>query len=804
MYTRWKYHINGLKRSIKHKEDPEFISEVVTAVETRQVDVNDIYDQIRAIAVPDHEIRRKNDSCYAITKTAKEKARCLITAAGDPEDIPWPETSSVFDCTASTISSLQPTSISKFSDQASLKSAQEKQQAAAEVAATQEVLKIMKSQHECEEEIRELEAEEKKVAVEQEVYERAMEAEKARQKARFVAESSARKRRLEERRKEVERLEELKRHNAAQARLRVYSGVELEDHPALASVDEQGSCVISFVPLQGRVPSIRSSLPHPQGLSHSAAVPQPDILATAPGATNDLVKMLAEAITANRIPIPEPAIFFGDPLQYTDWRMSFHTLIGRKNLPAQEKLFFLRKYVGGLAKRAIDGYSILGTEDAYRAAWGILDDRFGNPFIVGKAYRDKIQSWHKIPSKDSKELQEFVDFLVSVETAMPYVQGLQTLNDCVENQRVVIKLPDWLSSRWNRTATVYQDERKAFPDFKYFVNFLSKEARIACNPITSLQALRSAIIQSAAPLEVFVRNVTNVIQPVCIKIGRETQDPELTKRSPKGAKGLQEEGLSNPTGVWRRSKPYPIESSRKGKTLTRRQSCRCMSTTANPEEEILVYALLDTQSDTTFILKDIADQLHVKQDLVRLKISTVTSIAKVASSHKLYGLQVRGLMADERIKLPVTYTREYIPANKSDIPTCKTAKGWPHLEHLADEMPPELDCEVGLLIGYNCPQVLLPRNVVSGKEGQPFAQKSILGWSIIGYSNFDGDFEDEIGVSHRIISREVYPTTQPPLGFKSEVHFVRRTTVKEILTPEDMIKIFESDFTERTGEDIAI
>ena len=31
-----------------------------------------------------------------------------------------------------------------------------------------------------------------------------------------------------------------------------------------------------------------------------------------------------------------------------------------------------------------------------------------------------------------------------------------------------------------------------------------------------------------------------------------------------------------------------------------------------------------------------------------------------------------------------------------------------------------------------------------------------------------------------------------------------RTKVKEILTPADMVKIFESDFTERTGEDVAM
>lgn len=78
------------------------------------------------------------------------------------------------------------------------------------------------------------------------------------------------------------------------------------------------------------------------------------------------------------------------------------------------------------------------------------------------------------------------------------------------------------------------------------------------------------------------------------------------------------------------------------------------------------------------------------------------------SSCKLNGLQVRGINLKLKIQLPTTYTRVYIPVNRSHIPTCETANNWPHLEHLAGEMAPALDCEIGLLIGYNCPQALLP------------------------------------------------------------------------------------------------
>lgn len=226
-----------------------------------------------------------------------------------------------------------------------------------------------------------------------------------------------------------------------------------------------------------------------------------------------------------------------------------------------------------------------------------------------------------------------------------------------------------------------------------------------------------------------------------------------------------------------------------------------VSTVDEPENEKLVYALLDTQSDTTFILKDTAQSLNATAEPVKLKISTITSKTKIVSSSKLKDLQVRGIYSEKRIKLPTRYTRDYIPANRSHIPTNKTAENWSHLKHLSKVMSPELDCEVGLLIGYNCPQALLPLAVVSGDRDQPFAQKSLLGWSIIGYSDSEGDCEDEIGVSHRVIVRQVLPAVEPSHKLKTEVHFVSRNKVKDILTPAEILDVLEKDFVEISVEE---
>jgi len=75
---------------------------------------------------------------------------------------------------------------------------------------------------------------------------------------------------------------------------------------------------------------------------------------------------------------------------------------------------------------------------------------------------------------------------------MPYVKGLEILSDCEENQKRIQKLPDWLAARWNRHVTITLIESREFPTFEDFTKFMSLEAEIACNPVTSLHALYSS------------------------------------------------------------------------------------------------------------------------------------------------------------------------------------------------------------------------------------------------------------------------------------------------------------------------
>ncbi|XP_048829625.1 uncharacterized protein LOC125706829 [Brienomyrus brachyistius] len=312
MYGRWKYHVNGLKRSIKNNDDADLINEVANMINTIQSDVDNIYDKIRDITSPEPEIRRKNDTCHAITRVANEKVRCYLDGVSDFEILSWPDAESVFDTTVSSVISATTSKSrtgSKGSKQSFYKLLQKKHQAAADVAATQEIIKIMKTQHQYEEEIRNLEVEEQRLMAEREVEEREIEVEKARKRAQFISESTARKLRLEEKRKEVEQLKELKRHNVAQARLQVYvesiNGDEEESLPPPPSQQSQEVYPTQpnlpvFLP-QPVIPTQASSLHPPMFTSVSSPqrnrfletpTPPSATFATSHESSNDLVYKL--------------------------------------------------------------------------------------------------------------------------------------------------------------------------------------------------------------------------------------------------------------------------------------------------------------------------------------------------------------------------------------------------------------------------------------------------------------------------------------------------------------------------------
>jgi hypothetical protein len=150
----------------------------------------------------------------------------------------------------------------------------------------------------------------------------------------------------------------------------------------------------------------------------------------------------------------------------------------------------------------------------------------------------------------------------------------------------------------------------------------------------------------------------------------------------------------------------------------------------NPNHKIMVYALLDEQSDACFVKDTVLDEVGVDGPEVQLEISTVLA-RETVNSRKIAGLTVRGV----EITLPGTYAGEVIQARHGQIPRAESSRKWSHLEKIAEFlMPFRNDVVVGLLIGTNCARAIKPREIIPGNDDDPYAKRTALGWESLALS----------------------------------------------------------------------
>jgi len=69
-------------------------------------------------------------------------------------------------------------------------------------------------------------------------------------------------------------------------------------------------------------------------------------------------------------------------------------------------MHYLKLYLKGEAKEAVEKLFLSNTEDSYTSAFAILQERYGNPFLVAEAFRDQIENWPRIGGSDHKGLPE--------------------------------------------------------------------------------------------------------------------------------------------------------------------------------------------------------------------------------------------------------------------------------------------------------------------------------------------------------------------------------------------------------------
>ncbi|XP_067942833.1 uncharacterized protein [Watersipora subatra] len=158
-----------------------------------------------------------------------------------------------------------------------------------------------------------------------------------------------------------------------------------------------------------------------------------------------------------------------------------------------------------------------------------------------------------------------------------------------------------------------------------------------------------------------------------------------------------------------------------------------ITTDKSPAKTLLVYALLDSGSDHSYINTDLAK--YLQPDYTRELVTVETLTGESTKWVTLYqDIRIQGYEQADFTHLDA-YGWKDIACNRDHIPCRNNVAKLSHLKEFASKLPPLMDIPIGLLIGANCPEAFAPLEALVQVKGLPYARKSMLGWTVFGADN---------------------------------------------------------------------
>ena len=207
----------------------------------------------------------------------------------------------------------------------------------------------------------------------------------------------------------------------------------------------------------------------------------------------------------------------------------------------------------------------------------------------------------------------------------------------------------------------------------------------------------------------------------------------------------------------------------------------------NSKKGLKAYTMLYCCSQETFLNRELAKKLRTEGTMTSIKIKTL-NVEERQETEAISDLKVTSSTGKNiRIDLPVPYTREIYHRTK-DIATLDKIKNWKYLKRTDDKIIQGKYISIGLLIGSNCSRALEPLEIISSKEGCPYAFRTLLGWCIVGPISKTASITT---VSRNTVS--VQDVTSKTLASH---YFTMKTEVKDVGIEQMIHRMYAPDFSD--------
>ena len=442
---------------------------------------------------------------------------------------------------------------------------------------------------------------------------------------------------------------------------------------------------------------------------------------------------------------------------------TFEEVIGRKMIDATMKLNRLIQHTTGKAHDAIFHCAVTGGESGYKEALDILKVRFGNNYLIS----DKvIQNLRKgAPVKSAEDLLQLSDELKNGLSILKNLDKLNEIDTQISIVQIVERLQPYLRNRWRRDAMESKRVKGRYPSFDELVEFVQRAAEDAVDPVYGQPGQdrsvkkhhvkgndgskkTSSFMTSAGQdrrkqkpcilcndtHRLFYCQVFKSMKPterlalvrqhkLCVNCLLDNHSVETCRKqsvcSVPGCNARHTKFIHiNDEDV--RSSPREVVNNQTKVNGKVDVIVPTVPVVVNSIKE--VSALLDTASNSSFCSKWLADSLGLKGETVSYVLNTMSQAGERKSA-KVVALNLTSRDGKASLKLSNVYVVDNIPVSSPKIDYGR----YPHLKDLSI-----VGGDVHILIGQDHSEALVPLEIRRGYGGDPFAVKTMFGWSANG------------------------------------------------------------------------
>ena len=513
-----------------------------------------------------------------------------------------------------------------------------------------------------------------------------------------------------------------------------------------------------------------------------------------------------EMLAMLNLPKLELDSFDGDPLQYHGFMSVFNDTVEKVVKDGTTRLTRLLQYTKGAAKQAIQPCSIIGGDKGYLLAKVILQERFGNDLIISERLISILMSGK--PVKSAVELQVLANDMLNCNVILSKMHKVEELNSQRFIASIVNRLQTFQKNRWKKYAMDMKRRDHKYPDFNALVMFVKSEAEQATDPVYGESGLLR-FTRNQVPAAGSQPGRPSGPPQQKSSGSQQNRFHNTSFASSKGRTVMHCAFCGDDHRLYLCDSYKALKSDQKLKVIVDKKLCencllsnhmvdRCLrpsmcgiggcqgkhsrfihqcrvdnnqsnsgkQTTSGftnvcdnvciPMVQVKVnnkytsLALLDTCSTGTFCTKRLANKLGLKGVAVKYELSTLNNKCLFQETSLIPNLIVQSESNDEMTNLRNVHIVDDIPMKNvtTDISKFKHLKDLPEVPSRG---------ELDILIGQDNSEVLIPLEVRVGETNQPFAVRTMLGWSLQGYSD-EGISVNKTSnkvVSHFIVGNKV-------------------------------------------------